>query len=97
MRTRLRAAARIASALEAQLEIELTRSDDGQALVIDALQLDGRGQVELYRRSLAELSALAQTSLITGSLAPEDDAVFALLRFVQEGADVVVQTAVAEA
>ncbi len=91
------AAARIASALEAQLEIELTRSDDGQALVIDALQLDGRGQVELYRRSLAELSALAQTSLITGSLAPEDDAVFALLRFVQEGADVVVQTAVAEA
>ena len=67
------------------------------ALVIGALQLDGRAQVERYREALEKLAQMSETSLITGSLAPEDDAVFALLRFVQEGAEVIVQTAVAEA
>ncbi len=91
------AAAEVADALEDALEIELTRSDDGLALVIGALQLDGRAQVERYREALEKLAQMSETSLITGSLAPEDDAVFALLRFVQEGAEVIVQTAVAEA
>ena len=67
------------------------------ALVIGALQLDGRAQVERSREALEKLAQMSETSLITGSLAPEDDAVFALLRFVQEGAEVIVQTAVAEA
>ena len=91
------AAGEIADALEGRLEIELSRSDDGRALAIGALQLDGRAQVEFYRDALERLCRMSESSLITGSLAPEDDAVFALLRFVRDGADVVVQTAVAEA
>lgn len=83
--------------LESHLDIELNLSDDGRSLVIDGVQLGGRHDVRFYRETLEKLVRLSDRALITGSLIPESDNVFALLRFVQEGSLVNVQTAVAEA
>ena len=49
-----------------------------------------------YYKALERLCELSEHSQILGSLMPDSDRVFALLRFVQEGSRVVILTAVAE-
>ncbi len=82
--------------LETRLAIEANLTDNRRTLIIDGTQLDGRGDVYFYRDMLAKLVSLSDDALITGALMPESDTIFALLRFVQEGSSILVQTAVAE-
>lgn len=86
----------LADLLESRLGIVLNLSGDGRTLIIDGVQLCGRQDVRFYRETLETLARLSARALITGSLIPESDTVFALLRFVQQGSAVSVQTAVAE-
>ena len=94
---RMEEAAALADELERRFEIDLSLNEEEHTLVIEALELKGFKDVHFYRDTLQKLLQLSVRALITGSLTPEDDRVFALLRFVQEGSQVIIQTAVAEA
>ncbi|MBQ8973243.1 MAG: hypothetical protein IJ074_09220 [Clostridia bacterium] len=87
----------LADALEQRFEIDLSISNDGGALLIEGLELKGLDDVRFYRETLETLVRKSEQNAITGALIPEDDRVFALLRFVPEGSSVFIQTAVAEA
>jgi len=86
----------LADQLEQRFEIELSFDDEGRELLIEGLELKGSGDVHFYRDVLEKLLQLSARALITGSLTPEDDDTYALLRFVQEGSQVIIQTAVAD-
>lgn len=90
------AASALTEQLEDRLEIDLTFSPDGRELKIQGLELADRREVLFYRDALEQLVRLSESARITGALAPDSDSVFALLRFVQDGSGVVLQTAVAE-
>ena len=81
--------------LEQTLNIDILQ--DGHAITIEQVSLDGLEEVRLYHSSLEELARISLSSEVSGYLCAEGEDAFALLRFIPIGNAIQLQTAVIDA